>query len=293
MSQSELQVERPTSPLPAPSEQLQFAAPRTAERAAPVTPNGALPTGVASTKAAPREAPLNLMEEQRRKDAISSSVIAARTALRRGQKEAARDKLKEAFELSPTDAGALELLGDIFMEEGEQEKALRVYERGLEFHPRQVAFEEKIALAYLDLGEMQRDADRRKAVAEGSDPDKLLERNPKLAMIFSLIIPGSGQYYNGDGERAGLVGGAALTLFLLWCVPLYLGISALAQAQGNVAHTPVRFGSVLAGWPTLGAGLFWMVLLAWVTTHILAARDAWTGALHVNEGLKFGASLEV
>ena len=108
-------------------------------------------------------------------------LMAARREVRRGNRDKARQLLQQIFAVEPTDLGALELLGDIFMEEGEQEKALKVFERGQKYHPRHKAFEEKIALCHLDLAEMERDRLLREQVLEQGDTDKLLDRKPGLA----------------------------------------------------------------------------------------------------------------
>lgn len=42
------------------------------------------------------------------------------------------------------------------------------------------------------------------------------ERNPAVALVLSLFIPGAGQFYNGDGKRgAMMLAGALLSLLLV------------------------------------------------------------------------------
>ncbi|HMJ60631.1 MAG TPA: zinc-ribbon domain-containing protein [Bryobacteraceae bacterium] len=41
------------------------------------------------------------------------------------------------------------------------------------------------------------------------------EKNPAVALILSLFIPGAGQFYNGDNKRGALMLGGALVSLLL------------------------------------------------------------------------------
>jgi hypothetical protein len=124
--------------------------------------------------------------------------------------------------LNPTDCGAFELLGDIFLEEGEQQKAITVFERGRQHHPRHAAFEEKIALAHVDLAEMERDRilkEQLLANPTASAQGRTSDRKPMAVAFLSLMVPGAGQYYNEEPERALVFFPVALLLLCAWAIP--------------------------------------------------------------------------
>src|SRR5947207_5666523 len=93
--------------------------------------------------------------ERVRSEEVGKVVMLARSALRKGDNDEGRRRLMQALALDPSDCAAIELLGDLYMAEGEQEKAVRVFTKGLSFHPHYRPFEEKMALCYLDLDEMK------------------------------------------------------------------------------------------------------------------------------------------
>lgn len=185
-------------------------------------------------------------------------VMAARNSLRRGRREEARAQLKQAFQITSTDCAALELLGDLFLEEGEQQKAIAIFERGRKYHPAHAAFEEKIALAHIDLEEMKRDALLKEAAIKGELPiaSKASERKPGSVAFLSLLLPGAGQWYNEEPERGAVFLGISLLLFAAWLIPWRLD-----------------------WWKLGGMARAWIVamLLAWLVSHVASAVDAGRG----------------
>jgi tetratricopeptide (TPR) repeat protein len=212
-------------------------------------------------------------------DKTGAMLMAARREVRRGNREKARQLLQQVFAIEPTDCGALELLGDIFMEEGEQEKALKVFERGQSYHPRHRAFEEKIAVCHLDLAEMERDRILRAQVLETGVTDKLLDRKPGLASSLSLFLPGTGQFYNDDMTRGAIFLGTAILTFLGWYIPIAAAIPRLTS-KSQSGMDAIRAGfEALSGFPRL---LFWAMFVAWIATYIFAAIDGYMGAERAN-----------
>lgn len=203
------------------------------------------------------------IEALRRAEKAGALVMAARNASRKGRRDEARAQLQQALALAPTDCGALELLGDMFLEEGEQEKAIVVFERGRKHHPRHAAFEEKIALARLDLAEMETDRLlREQALADppgevGAASQRISDRKPNAVAFLSLLLPGAGQFYNEEAERGLVFLLSAIVVFCAWCVPWRMN------------------------WTMGGFAPFWIgaMLLAQLATHIAAAVDAARGAM--------------
>jgi TM2 domain-containing membrane protein YozV len=49
-------------------------------------------------------------------------------------------------------------------------------------------------------------------------------KNPVVALLLSLFIPGVGQFYNGDAKKGGIMLGAYVVSVILWAV--YIGVLA-------------------------------------------------------------------
>lgn len=215
-----------------------------------------------------------------RTEKVGGLVMAARNALRKGQKEEARTKLQQAFALAPNDCGAIEVLGDMYLEAAEQEKAIKVFERGLQHHPHHRAFEEKLALAHLDLEEMRWDKERQKLVLELGDVDKWMDRKSSVALTLSLLIPGAGQLYNEENERAAAFFAVWFVTFCAWCIPL-------TTAVKRVTSTHVRhLSDISRGLNDLGGFARFMLLaivVVWLMSYAWAVYDAMTGAERANQ----------
>lgn len=199
--------------------------------------------------------------------------MAARNALRKGERNRAKELIKEAFAANPGDIAAIELLGDMFLEEGETEKALGLFERAHQAHPEYVAFEEKMAICRLDLAEMENDRLARQLLLEQGDTGKGDERSPTKAMTLSLLLPGAGQFYNDENEKgiAYLVGG--LVSFLAWVYPL---LSVLPRQKFD-------FGGAMRAMSGLQAGSFYLGITIWSGLYVASLVGAGASAKRYNE----------
>jgi len=219
-------------------------------------------------------------EEQARVEKVGALVIAARRAWGQENPAAARELLKQAFALDRTDRDALELLGDIFLAEAEQEKAIAVYERGQQAHPGYARFEEKIALATLDAEEEKRDAERSLLLMEHGDKGRWLDRKGGVALSLSLLVPGAGQVYNDEDERGYVLFGAALLTFGGWYAILNAATTGL---RGRGAQQLVSgVGVSIANMGALAKFGFWLLFLAWAAIVLYAAFDAFQGSERAN-----------
>lgn len=218
------------------------------------------------------------IEKAKRTEKVGTLVMSARLALRRGRREEARAMLKEAFALEATDAAALELLGDVFLEEGEQEKAMKVFERGKSYHPQNTAFEEKIALCLIDINEVRHNRELQKQFLEQGDKDRWMDRKPQLGFGLSLIVPGAGQFYNDENERGFVFIGLWILTFCGWFYPLANGLQRVVSPQGrgiDVGRAISAMSSGLQLW-------FWFMFAVWTVTIVLAAVDGMLGAERAN-----------
>lgn len=214
------------------------------------------------------------LQEQLRQEKVGALVMAARRALRRGEKDTAKSELQKALKLNVNDCGALELLGEFYMAEGEQKKAIEVLEKGHKLYPKQAIFEKNIALCILDLEEMKRVKDQ-PAELGAPDPDAWMDHKPLYAAIFS-VLPGAGQVYNGDNISAAIIFGTWALSSLAWYIPL---MNAMKELSANVAPSwslAVRqMGGFTRGW-------FWLMMIISVATAAYALGDAIVGASRAN-----------
>jgi tetratricopeptide (TPR) repeat protein len=158
-------------------------------------------------------------------------LTAANIARRRGNFQEAEKACRQAIELVPDDAAALELYGDIFQAVGRVDDALYSYQRAHEADPKRQSAEKKYAeLMLLQNREIE-------ALRE-----EYIPRNPNVAILFSALFPGAGQVYNGKPLK-----GFFIALAMLVCV-LVLGWTPLGfpHRQQNIPFSLVLF-LILAG----------------------------------------------
>ena len=216
---------------------------------------------------------------------VADLVGRARSTLRRGQRDETRKLLQQIFALSPSECGALELLGDIFLEEGEQEKAIAVFERGRSFHPRHAAFEEKIALAKIDQQEEELDKIRRETALQLGDTEAWRDRKPGVAAFLSLVLPGAGHVYLERYERAAAYFAAWLITLCGWYFPLRAALptqaasAALKQSRNALAPMTTALSS-LSGFSLLW---FWLMMLLHLGVYVVSAIDASQSAKRATE----------
>ena len=225
-----------------------------------------------------------------RQEAATKHLMAARMKQRRGEREAAYEEVKKAFAAHPGDRAAIELLGDLYLEDGETEKALTLFERALKAHPGYAPFEEKLAICRLDLAEMEADRIARDtlsplAMAEGNS-DKIFERAPQKAVSLSLFLPGAGQFYNDEVEKGFAFLGAGLISFIAWVYPLLSAAQALPKQQR------LDFGTAISSLRGPSSTLFWSALLVWIAVYAFSMIDAGRTASQFNVERRRALGLE-
>lgn len=243
-------------------------------------------TATATRSGSTPSARLDDLGAQQISDKAGALVMQARRAERKGQLAEAKKLLQQALALAPTDIAALELLGDIFLAEAEQEKAQRVFEHGLKFHPQHRAFEEKIALCILDLETMRRQRERSQTLLEVGDRDGWMNLSPKRAMLLSLLLPGAGHVYAEENERAAWVFGLYALASLGWALPLNFGLGGAKAdgVKGLARGLSVAFGNM----STLGLCWFWLMMTACFAIYVFAIIDAMAAVERANERRKHG-----
>lgn len=241
-----------------------------------------------SASSASENAPVNAtanralpsVEELKREERVAELVRNARVSLRRGKGGEARQEIAQALALDATQKDALELMGDVFVEEGEHEKAILVFRKGHALYPQHAAFEEKIAIALIDIEEMKLSQLMRKMALEGQMPaDENADLRPGRAALLSLLVPGAGQFYLEQNERGAAYLGATFLTLCGWALPLK---SAMTSAGEAVRSS----GSIFAGWSGAIAAMtggtrtvFWLSFSVFSALYIVSALDA---VLHIS-----------
>jgi hypothetical protein len=126
---------------------------------------------------------------------------------RRGLYKQAEKECMDALQLVPSDAAAIELFGDIMQNVGRVDDAAYAYGRAKEADPKRKTAEKK----YAELMLMQN-----KEIELLRQ--EFIPRNPSVAILFSAVLPGAGQLYNGELFKGVITLAAVLacTAAILW-----------------------------------------------------------------------------
>lgn len=119
-------------------------------------------------------------------------------------------KCREALALTPKDAAALELMGDLLQGVAQIDHALAAYKRATEADPKRALAERK----YGDL------LMRQQNWGTTTDPEEP-PKNAWIAVLLSALFPGAGQFYIGDiGKGVFFLAAVAVFTYLLGWSPL-------------------------------------------------------------------------
>ena len=219
-------------------------------------------------KNAPIARSLDLKEEyeaQRRSERAGVFVLAARRALQKGEREEAKAQLKQAFAANPGDEKAVDVLGDLYLAEGETEKALELFEKAFARFPGNASFEERAAVCRLDLAEMEADKTVVPLLVETGDKGKVFERSPQKAVSLSVFLPGAGQFYNEENEKGAALLGGYIVSSLCWFYPFSAqfrsaNVRKMADLTGMMGHMG-SFGTLLFNFGLLISSLIYAYAL--------------------------------
>jgi tetratricopeptide (TPR) repeat protein len=189
----------------------------------------------------------------------------------RGEREKAQALLQQALELEPANASVWELLGDYRREAGDWQGAHDAYKHAHELMPDNATIERKYAEAVLQLTRQQEQYRQWERALEGKDTDRstLLPRNPGLAFMLSLLMPGVGQLYNGQFVKGGILLGIVFVCTVLFMLTpggddfIYNLLAYLvnpARVRGTISTTQVLTALI--------------IFLAWVYAFIDAPISA-------------------
>lgn len=115
--------------------------------------------------------------------------------LRQGRFAEAQERLTQAQAQAPDHPAVIEMEGDLANAQGRYTQAQTLYKRALEHDRHNTKLEEKYATAVLKAHAPELAAHD---VPDDSPWTQLVKRNPTVSAMQSAILPGLGQFYNGD-----------------------------------------------------------------------------------------------
>jgi tetratricopeptide (TPR) repeat protein len=197
-------------------------------------------------------------------------LLEARLLLRRGQPDQAQARCENALEIAPQSWEAHVMVGDILTAEGRPEEALERYREAQAIVPEQAGVEERIARAVLARAERDRLGPDGDAAAIGAGAAPGPRRNPQLAAVLSLVLPGLGQGYNRQLLKAAIILGMVVVLVMALFFQVGAQLRQLAQ-QGGARASLDYWDAVLTPGAMLWSGL---LMAAWFYSIVDAALAA-------------------
>ncbi|MCS7252847.1 MAG: tetratricopeptide repeat protein [Armatimonadota bacterium] len=206
---------------------------------------------------------------------IRNLLLRANVERTRGNYQRALELVKRAYELAPDNPQVLELYGDILRARGRLKEALEMYQAALQKVHHKPSVEEKIASLTLELSEIARQEELRAWLREHPE-HRPRAKNPTLAVLASMMIPGAGQVYNGDFVKGFALFGVSLLSFAGWLTPVFDALGKAAKKFGAISLNSLL--EVMRDWSTLKLVLLLVVMmvffLAWTYAIIEAGITA-------------------
>ena len=184
--------------------------------------------------------------------------------------EEALELAREAASLAETSWESHELVGDLLMEKGDAEAAMASYRRAREIVVDRPLLEDKIARAALTQAADQAVARRTQALLDGTARADAPKRKPSHAALFSFVIPGLGQIYNGEVLKGLILLVAYVALFSVAMLSALRGLSQMPRATTGPVYSPSLDVSAMLGALFDGVGLIWMLLLTGLWVYAIA-----------------------
>jgi tetratricopeptide (TPR) repeat protein len=162
---------------------------------------------------------------------------------RRGNKQAASDLLKKAVEAAPGASSVLEALGDDYLDRKQYLGAVKSYRDASRADPNNTSAERKFAkVSAMGAQHLSIEDQLRMGLSDSNmiRPEDAIA-NPKVAMILSIFIPGSGQLVLGFPKKG-------IAFFLTWLVSIalfFILVKISNAAHGTlptIAYVPAGIG---------------------------------------------------
>lgn len=189
----------------------------------------------------------------------------------RGNYRKALEIVKQAYELAPDDPKVLELYGDILRAQGKLKEALEMYNAALQKEHHKPSVEEKVATLTLELSEIARQEELRAKMREHPEYRPKV-KNPGIAALVSMLIPGAGQVYNGDFIKGIILFAISLFSLIGWLMPVF---EALTQAAKEFRAIDLySLVEVMRLWSTLKLIFVFALMMLFAFTWTYAIVEA-------------------
>lgn len=187
---------------------------------------------------------------------LSTLTAAANLHRTRGEWIEAEDKCRRALAIAPDDIVMHEMLADILQGVGKLDAALAEVKTAMGLAPGRASLETRYAKLVLEIGE--REHNRLLAEEMLTNPAKrdIHAKNPILALFCAVLVPGLGQFYNGEIRKGAIILGTFLVfLFSFVLFPSHprnpesmagalSGISPMVQWLGSIAGIAYVYGLI-------------------------------------------------
>lgn len=130
----------------------------------------------------------------------------------------AEDVCRKALDIAPEDPNVHEMLGDILHECGKLDLALSEYRSALETAADKPLIETKYAKVAIEIGDREHEKAMIQDMLENPHKYSGRRRSPGLAALWSAIVPGLGQLYNGEPLKAAVVFGTFLLFIIAYAL---------------------------------------------------------------------------
>ena len=240
-----------------------------------VPPPSVLPQSGQAGAGRPPAKPLG-SEQDRERERLLSQANAFRV---KGQITDARETLQKALLLAESlpmreQAPLYEQLGDLLLIEEKFDDALAAYTKAREFDPKRVVTERKFADASLQKAQATGKLSMSEALLRGDSLADLLasgelngaggRRNAGLAMFLSMIVPGFGQFYNGQLIKALILASVfVISLLVLMLSPerndFFRDVTAIFALKTAKAGHPISPLTIFFALTCFGSWLFSLV----------------------------------
>lgn len=134
----------------------------------------------------------------------------------REQYTEAESTCRKALELVPDDVAAKEMLADLLLELGKKDEALAEYKSALEIAPGKESLEDKYAKLIIVIAEDERQKEIAKDMINNPHKYTMRKKNPIIAWLLASLVPGMGQFYNGQNIKGAVIFGIFMLFIIVW-----------------------------------------------------------------------------
>lgn len=201
--------------------------------------------------------------------AVEQLVREVHLKLRQGLTADVETQLAAAKTLAPEHPAVLEIEGDLAVERGRYAQAEPLYRKAFQADRGNARLEEKFATALVKMHESEYLAHD---VPDDSPWSNRVKRIPAASGMMSFVVPGLGQFHNGDWLKGAIMIGAWVFLFLFDCWPVFTTLRVFKETSRTYSTADI-VASLFHGPYLLVTILIIAVWLYGIIDAVLVARN--------------------